>query len=53
MSRQHIHIGVENVSRDYKRFVEAWYKAEAGKINKAEIHLNFEDLVMLVADLTP
>ena len=53
MSKQHIHIGVEEVGRGYARFIEAWHKAEAGEIEQAEVHLNFEDLAMLAAVLTP
>jgi len=53
MSKQHIHIGVEEAGRGYARFIEAWHKAEAGESEQAEFHLNFEDLAMLAAVLTP
>jgi len=53
MSKQHIHIGVEEADRGFDRFVEAWNKAEAGDTEPAEVHLNFEDFAMLVAVLTP
>jgi len=53
MSKQHIHIGVEEAGCGYERFVKAWHKAEAGKIEQAEIHLNFEDFAMLASVLTP
>jgi len=53
MSKQRIHIGVEEADRGYERFVDAWNKAETGEIKSAEIHLNFEDFAMLVAVLTP
>ena len=53
MSKQHIHIGIEDASHGFDRFFEAWHKAEAGEIEQAEIHLNFEDLAMLSSILTP
>ena len=53
MSKQHIHIGVEDAERGFDRFVEAWHKAEAGDTEQSEIHLNFEDLAMLASVLTP
>jgi len=37
---------VEDADSGFERFVEAWHKAEAGEIEQAEIHLNFEDLAM-------
>lgn len=53
MSKQHIHIGVEEADRGYERFIEAWHKTEAGEFDQAEVHLNFEDFAMLAAVLTP
>jgi len=53
MSKQHIHIGVENAARGFDRFVQAWHKAEASDIEQVEIHLNFEDFAMLASVLTP
>ncbi len=53
MNKQHIHIGGEDANRGFERFVEAWHKADAGKIENAEIHLNFEDFAMLASVLTP
>jgi len=53
MSKQHIHIGIEDTSRGFDRFVEAWHKTETGEIEQAEIHLNFEDFDMLSSVLTP
>ncbi len=53
MSKQHIHIGVEDTDRGFERFIEAWHKAEAGEVEQAEIHLNFEDFSMLASVLTP
>lgn len=53
MSKKHIHIGVEESSAGYQRFVDAWKRAEQGKITSPEVHLNFEDLGMLLAVLTP
>ena len=53
MSKQHIHIGVEDAERGFKRFVDNWRKAETGTIDQAEIHLNFESFSMLASVLTP
>ena len=53
MAKQHIHMGVEEAERGFERFVEAWHKAEADKIEQAEIHLNFEDFTRLISILTP
>lgn len=53
MSKQHIHIGVEDADRGFERFVEAWHKAETGETEQAEIHLNFEDFAKLASLLTP
>ena len=53
MSKQHIHIGVEDAERGLSRFVETWHKAESGTIDQAEIHLNFENFSMLASVLTP
>ena len=53
MNKQHIHIGVEDAGGAYKRFVDAWHKAETSTIDQAEIHLNFESFSMLASVLTP
>jgi len=53
MSKQHIHIGVEDAKHGFVRFVEAWHKAETSETEQAEIHLNFEDFSMLASVLTP
>jgi len=53
MDKQHIHIGVEDAEKGFKRFVNAWHKAEAGTIDQPEVHLNFENLPMLISVLTP
>ena len=53
MSKQHIHIGVEDAERGLRRFVETWHKVESGKVDQAEIHLNFENFSMLASVLTP
>ena len=53
MNKQHIHIGVEDAGRAYTRFVDTWHKAQAGTIDQAEIHLNFENFSMLASVLTP
>ena len=53
MNKQHIHIGIEDTDRGFERFVETWERAEHGQIKETEIHLNFEDLSMLLSILTP
>lgn len=53
MNKQHIHIGIEDANRGFERFVETWKRAEQGQIREAEVHLNFEDLSMLLSILTP
>jgi predicted transcriptional regulator len=50
MSKQHIHIGVENAEHGFSRFIDAWHNAEA---EGAEVHLNFEDFAMFASILTP
>ena len=52
-STNHLHVGVEEADRGYGRFVDAWHRAGSGDEKATEIHLNFEDLRMLVAVLTP
>ena len=49
MKKQHIHIGVEDTDRGFERFVKTWERAEHGQIKETEIHLNFEDLSMLLS----
>ncbi len=53
MSKQHIHVGVEDAERGFKRFVDAWRRADAGVMDQTEIHLNFESFSMLASVLTP
>jgi predicted transcriptional regulator len=53
MSKQRIHIGIEDANHGFDRFVEAWRKSETGELEQAEIHLNFEDFAMLSSVLTP
>jgi len=53
MSKQHIHIGVEDANRGFKRFVKAWHNAKTSETEQAEVHLNFEDFAMLASVLTP
>lgn len=53
MNKQHIHIGTEDADGGFKRFVDAWERAEKGELVEPEAHLNFEDLPMLLAILTP
>ena len=52
MKQQKIDIGVSNAKESYQRFVDAWHKAESGKLTDVEVHLNFEDLETLVSVLT-
>lgn len=49
MAKQQIPIGVEEAERGFERFIDAWHKAEADKIEQAEIHLNFEDFTLLIS----
>ncbi len=53
MNKQHIHIGTEDANHGFERFVETWERAEQGQIREAEVHLNFQDLSMLLSILTP
>lgn len=53
MTKQHIHIGVEDANHGLKRFIKTWHQAEDSEINQAETHLNFEDFSMLASVLTP
>jgi len=53
MSKKHIHVGVEDANHGLNRFVEAWHKAEQGDIANEEVHLNYEDLSMLLSVLSP
>ena len=53
MTKQHIHIGTENPDKGFDRFVDAWQRAERGEKIDTEVHLNFEDLSMLLAVITP
>ncbi len=53
MNKHHIHVGIEDTNRGFERFVETWERAERGQIMETEVHLNFEDLSMLLSILTP
>ncbi len=53
MNKQHIHIGVEDTNRGFERYAETWARAEKGQITETEVHLNFQDLRMLLSLLTP
>lgn len=53
MSKKHIHVGAEKANRGLQRFVETWHKAERGEAIQDEVHLNYEDLSMLLAVLSP
>ncbi len=50
---KHIHIGTEHPDKGFKRFIEAWNRAEKGAVQEEEVHLNFEDVSMLLSILTP
>lgn len=53
MTKQHIHIGIEDENKGLGRFVDAWHKAEKPGVSQPEVHLNFEDLSMLLSVLSP
>ena len=53
MTKHRVHIGTEAPDRGFERFLDAWQRAEQGDLKEAEVHLNFEDLSMLLAILTP
>ena len=53
MNKQHIHVGVEDPKRGFERFTDTWERAERDQIKETEVHLNFEDLRMLLSILTP
>ena len=52
-NKQHIHVGIEDTDRGFERFLETWERAEQGQIRETEVHLNFEDMSMLLSILTP
>lgn len=51
--KHHIHIGTEAQDKGFDRFIDAWHRADQGKIRQPEVHLNFEDLASLLSLLTP
>ena len=53
MTRRHVHIGMEPEERGFDRFVNAWEQAARDDNVDAEVHLNFEDLSMLLSVITP
>lgn len=53
MKNNKIHVGVEEASHGYERFIDAWKEAESGSKKREEVHLNFEDFAMLASILTP
>ncbi len=53
MVKQHIHAGVESPDKGFDRFVNAWNNAIDIEQERQEVHLNFEDLSMLLSVLTP
>ena len=52
MTKQIIHVGVEESGVGYDRFVKAWHKSEKNE-QKVEVHLNYEDFDKLISVLTP
>jgi predicted transcriptional regulator len=52
MSKQKIHIGIEEANAGFKRFSEAWKSAENKSSDEPEVHLNFENLEDLARLLT-
>ncbi|MDO3380257.1 HVO_A0114 family putative DNA-binding protein [Geoalkalibacter halelectricus] len=50
---KHIQVGVEGPDKGFDRFIDAWERAQAGEVQEAEVHLNFEDLAALLSVLTP
>jgi len=53
MTKRHIHIGTESPDKGFDRFVDVWQRAERSEKIDTEVHLNFEDLSMLLAVITP
>ncbi|VAW57732.1 hypothetical protein MNBD_GAMMA07-744 [hydrothermal vent metagenome] len=53
MNKQHIYIGTEDPNRGFQRFTDAWEHTEQDQLTETEVHLNFEDLSMLLSILTP
>ena len=51
MNKHHIHVGIEDTPHGFERFIETWERAERGQIRETEVHLNFEDLSMLLSIL--
>jgi len=48
-----MHIGTESPDKGFDRFEDAWQRAERGEKVDTEVHLNYEDLSMLLAVITP
>jgi len=53
MVEQHIQVGTESATQGYLRFIEAWRSGEQDLKSEPAIHLNFENLSMLLSVLTP
>ena len=53
MAKQRIHIGNGSADRGFQRFEKDWKKAEKNQLKEKEVHLNFEDLPLLLSVLTP
>jgi len=53
MKQKTIKISIRDAKQSYKRFIDAWHKAESGKEIDVEVHLKFENLETLVSVLTP
>ena len=53
MNKQQIYVGIEDEKTDFDRFIDVWHRASAGEDVAPEVHLNFEDLGLLMSILTP
>ena len=53
MNKQHIHVGIEDEQADFDRFIDVWHRACAGEDVEPQVHLNFENLSLLMSILTP
>lgn len=53
MAKHRIHVGTENADKGFQRFTKAWEKAKKNQLKEKEVHLNFEDLPLLLSVLTP
>ena len=53
MNKQKIHVGIEDEQADFDRFIDVWRRASADENVEPEVHLNFDDLGLLISLLTP